>query len=46
MVVLAKLTLFLLWLVAFALTCLVMGTVFPLIVIYEKLRTVIDGTSV
>lgn len=46
MIVLVKLTLFCLWLVAFAFTCLIMGTVFPLIVIYEKLTTVMNGTSV
>jgi len=43
MIVLTKLTLFVVWIVAFAMTCLVMGLVFPFMLIYDKLKTVVDG---
>lgn len=46
MIVLAKLTLFILWLTAFFITCLVMGIVFPLITIFERLQTMFEDGSV
>jgi hypothetical protein len=46
MIILAKLTLFILWLAAFCITCLVMGIVFPLITIFEKLQTAFEDGSV
>jgi hypothetical protein len=46
MIVLAKLTLFMLWLAAFFITCLIMGIAFPLITIFEKLQTMFENPSV
>jgi hypothetical protein len=46
MIVLAKLTLFILWLAAFCITCLVMGIAFPLITIFEKIQTMFEDPSV
>lgn len=46
MIVLAKLTLFILWLAAFCITCLVMGIAFPLITIFERLQSMSKDPSV
>lgn len=36
MIVVAKLTLFMIWLMAFVVTCLIVGITFPLIVLVDK----------
>lgn len=36
MIVVAKLSLFIIWLMAFVITCLVIGITFPLIVLVDK----------
>lgn len=38
MIVVAKLTLFIVWLMAFAVTCLVIGITFPVIVLFDKFQ--------
>jgi hypothetical protein len=39
MIILVKLTLTLLWFVAFLITCLVMSVAHPLLVLFEKVRS-------
>ncbi|WP_262897683.1 hypothetical protein [Dyadobacter sandarakinus] len=43
MIVLAKITLCITWLIAFLLTCLLAGICYPLITIAEKLELFFDG---
>ena len=38
MIVAAKLTLFIIWLMAFLVTCLVVGITFPVIVVFDKFQ--------
>ena len=38
MIVVAKLTLFIVWLMAFIITCLVVGITFPVIVLFDKFQ--------
>ncbi|MET7257064.1 hypothetical protein [Dyadobacter fermentans] len=38
MIVIAKLTLFIVWLMAFVITCLVAGITFPVIVLFDKFQ--------
>ena len=38
MIVVAKLTLFIVWLMAFAVTCLVIGITFPVILLFDKFQ--------
>ncbi|WP_161597049.1 hypothetical protein [Dyadobacter flavalbus] len=46
MIILAKLTLFTLWIVTFVITCLVMGIVFPFVTLFDNLENVFAGSSV
>jgi len=45
MIVFAKLSLFLLWLMAFLITCLVMSVTFPFVVLFDRLRTIPKGVA-
>lgn len=45
MIVVAKLTLFIVWLMAFAVTCLVIGITFPVIVLFEKFQMLFKEVS-
>lgn len=38
MIVVAKLSLFIIWLMAFVVTCLVIGVTFPVIVLFDKFQ--------
>jgi hypothetical protein len=42
MIVVAKLTLGILWLLAFVLTCLILCVTFPIIMLFEKLLSMVD----
>ena len=46
MIILAKLTLFTLWIVTFVITCLVMGIVFPFITLFDNIENVFASSSV
>ncbi|WP_291033821.1 hypothetical protein [Dyadobacter sp. 50-39] len=45
MIVVAKLTLFIIWLMAFVVTCLVIGITFPVIVLFDKFQMHFKGVS-
>ncbi|WP_342083551.1 hypothetical protein [Dyadobacter sp. OTU695] len=45
MIVVAKLTLFIIWLMAFLVTCLVLGIAFPVIVLFDKFQMLFKEVS-
>lgn len=45
MIVVAKLSLFIIWLMAFVITCLVIGITFPLIVLVDKSQMLFKEVS-
>jgi hypothetical protein len=45
MIVVAKLTLFIIWLMAFIVTCLVVGITFPVIVLFDKSQLLFKEVS-
>lgn len=45
MIVVAKLTLFIVWLMAFVVTCLVIGITFPVIVLFDKFQMLFKEVS-
>lgn len=45
MIVVAKLSLFTVWLMAFVVTCLVIGITFPVIVLFDKFQMHFKGVS-
>jgi len=45
MIVVAKLSLFIVWLMAFVVTCLVIGITFPVIVLFDKSQMLFKQVS-
>lgn len=45
MIVVAKLTLFMIWLMAFVVTCLIVGITFPLLVLVDKAQMLYKEVS-
>ncbi|SEJ15335.1 hypothetical protein SAMN05216327_106363 [Dyadobacter sp. SG02] len=45
MIVVAKLSLFIVWLMAFVITCLVLGITFPVIVLFDKFQMLFKEVS-
>jgi len=45
MIVVAKLSLFIVWLMAFVVTCLVIGLTFPVLVLFDKFQVLFKEVS-
>lgn len=45
MIVVAKLSLFIVWLMAFVVTCLVIGLTFPVLVLFDKFQMLFKEVS-
>lgn len=45
MIVIAKLTLFIVWLMAFLVTCLVIGITLPVVVLFDKFQMLFKEVS-
>lgn len=45
MIVVAKLSLFIIWLMAFVVTCLIVGVTFPVIVLFDKFQVLFKEVS-